>query len=157
MTKGKTGTREWSDVSVNCCLGCSNACVYCYAREGPQARYQQHGGAKWAIERPMAAELVRHGEKFNKRYGGVVMFPTAHDITPGTRQACLAALHQLILAGNRVLVVSKLQNLGLPYLIGTIKNGLAQLSERTTARTEYGRLGRSSRTSSGYRAGCSGQ
>ena len=29
--KGRTGTREWSDVSANVVLGCANDCRYCYA------------------------------------------------------------------------------------------------------------------------------
>lgn len=45
--------------------------------------------------------------KSKKHYEGVVMFPTTHDIVPGTLEFCLTALGNLLKAGNRVLVVSK--------------------------------------------------
>lgn len=106
-SKRKTGTREWSDVSVNCCLGCRHGCLYCYARCGPVARYRGHQGGKWTTEFVNSPELIRAGKTFGRKYNGVVMFPTTHDITPGNKEACLAALHTLLAAGNQVLVVTK--------------------------------------------------
>lgn len=41
------------------------------------------------------------------KYKGVVMFPSAHDITPQNISECLCALRKLLDAGNRVLIVSK--------------------------------------------------
>lgn len=31
MSKKKTGTREWSESSLNIAIGCKNNCRYCYA------------------------------------------------------------------------------------------------------------------------------
>jgi DNA repair photolyase len=45
-----------------------------------------------------------------KSYGkrkGIIMFPTAHDISPLTVHACLRVLKKMLASGNRVLVVSK--------------------------------------------------
>jgi DNA repair photolyase len=43
----------------------------------------------------------------HKNYGGQVMFPSSHDITPINVDSCLQVLKNLLKAGNRVLVVSK--------------------------------------------------
>ena len=96
------GTREWSTHSVNCCTGCSHDCRYCYAR-AMAIRSNRVRPEEWKNERvrPWAV---------NKRYSkmdGTVMFPSAHDITPGNFDACLTVLRKLLHAGNRVLVVSK--------------------------------------------------
>lgn len=96
------GTREWSTHSVNCCTGCSHDCRYCYAR-AMAVRSNRVRPEEWKNERvrPWAV---------NKRYpkmDGTVMFPSAHDITPGNFAACLTVLRKLLQAGNRVLVVSK--------------------------------------------------
>jgi hypothetical protein len=101
------GTREWSETSVNCCLGCAHSCVYCYAREIAMRFGGLKRGIDWQMERPMNLEKVRCEERFARRYRGVVMFPTAHDVTPGNRDACLEALRCLLAAGNRVLLVTK--------------------------------------------------
>jgi DNA repair photolyase len=45
--------------------------------------------------------------KIHKKYDGQVMFPSSHDITPNNLNACLTVMKNLLVAGNRVLVVSK--------------------------------------------------
>lgn len=47
--ESKTGTREWSEYSFNCCLGCANDCVYCYAAER-EARYKRCRRDQWHME-----------------------------------------------------------------------------------------------------------
>jgi len=109
MNDRKTGTREWSEHSVNCCLGCRHGCLYCYARANATRWGRIADPADWTVERPFdqATALA------NRRFKGVVMFPTTHDITPlagadlGTLEACVRTLYALLRAGNRVLIVSK--------------------------------------------------
>jgi DNA repair photolyase len=103
-TGGKpvSGTREWAAHSLNCSLGCAHDCAYCYAKANA-ARYGRRNPADWAREEISEAAVRRsYGRK-----NGVIMFPTAHDITPGTLEPCLAVLKKLLDAGNLVLVVSK--------------------------------------------------
>ena len=101
--QSKTGTREWSDVSVNCCKGCSNSCTYCYAREMALRFKRIPTGQAWETEQINPKALT----KKHRKYDGVVMFPTTHDITMGNLSACIDVLYNLLDAGNKVLIVSK--------------------------------------------------
>jgi DNA repair photolyase len=97
------GTREWSKKSFNCCIGCSHDCRYCYAKENA-LRYNQLTAVQWPLERIQTKKVfIRH----RKKYDGQVMFPTSHDITPNNLNACIIKLRNLLVPGNRVLVVSK--------------------------------------------------
>jgi DNA repair photolyase len=98
----KHGTQDWADITVNCCTGCSHDCVYCYAK-GMAYRFRQVSPGQWPTERIRPQDVGRS----HRRYPGTVMFPSSHDITPATLQACLQVLGNLLKAGNRVLVVSK--------------------------------------------------
>ena len=104
----KTGTKEWSSHSVNCATGCRHGCLYCYARWREVERFKRVKPGQWENEQVrIKAVLARYGKK-----DGVVMFPTAHDITPakgypGTVDACVCVLIKLLEAGNQVLIVSK--------------------------------------------------
>lgn len=42
-----------------------------------------------------------------KKYNGIVMFPSGHDITPSVLSPCLSTISHIIEAGNRILIVSK--------------------------------------------------
>jgi DNA repair photolyase len=97
-----SGTKEWSSSSVNVMSGCANDCKYCYAK-ADAIRFQRCTHETWKDETPRAAMI---GKQFGKRKG-TVMFPTTHDITPSNLEVCKEALHSLIKAGNKVLVVSK--------------------------------------------------
>lgn len=102
MNKAKTGTKEWSEHSVNCCTGCSHDCIYCYAAERYCLRYKKRPRERWRFEH------VRPVRRRQPKFDGRVMFPTTHDITLGNARACLRTLQQLVEAGNDVLVVSKM-------------------------------------------------
>ncbi|HUX16589.1 MAG TPA: hypothetical protein VMW52_08960 [Phycisphaerae bacterium] len=109
-TGKRTGTREWSEHSLNCCRGCSHACVYCYARRQALRYGRIPNGAAWADQRALTVEQVQADGRFARRYRGVVMLPTTHDLTlgpTGALRACRAALWRLLEVGNRVLVVTK--------------------------------------------------
>lgn len=102
--KSKTsGTREWADVTVNCCTGCQHGCLYCYAESLALQRKQVTEG-QWTNQRIRHHDVVK-GRR--KKFQGWVMFPSSHDITPFNLNACLTVLEKLLNAGNKVLIVSK--------------------------------------------------
>lgn len=80
-------------------IGCAYSCLYCYAK-AQAIRFGRATAESWATERP--GKIVKFG-----RREGTVMFPTSHDITAGNVEHCVKTLSGLLLAGNRVLVVSK--------------------------------------------------
>lgn len=112
MSESKTGVQEWAETSVNCCTGCSHGCIYCYAAADYCLRYKRRPRERWIEEK------VRHKDvrKRHPKYAGTVMFPTTHDITEGTVRACVRVIHQLVDAGNDVLVVSKMS----PWIAQTL-------------------------------------
>ena len=100
------GTKEWSDYSVNCISGCSHDCVYCFAKSGA-IRYAKRSGktpSNWKDEVINASSLSK---KFKKRDGKLFMFPSTHDVTPGTLAACIQLLIHLLAPGNDVVIVTK--------------------------------------------------
>lgn len=103
MANKKTGTKEWAQVNVNIQLGCENNCRYCYARYAAVQRYHRCSAGQWA-------DPVINNKKVDAnygRFGGIVMFPSTHDITMRNLSECLCVLRKLLDAGNSVLVVSK--------------------------------------------------
>ena len=102
MPKPATGTREWSDVSVNIQRGCRNGCRYCYARcrpFKPPIPYDE-----W-IKPVRYPKVIAKG--WRKRTGKVFMFPSCHDIRLENLDDCLMVLEKLLKVGNKVLIVSK--------------------------------------------------
>lgn len=98
--KAKTGTREWSDHSYNIQLGCEHNCRYCYARANA-IRWRLITVENWP--RPRFTRQIPKPRK----YPGVVMFPTTHDITPNNVNLVIDHARHLLAAGNRLLFVSK--------------------------------------------------
>lgn len=100
--RSKTGTREWSQHSANCVVGCSHNCLYCYAAYNA-ARFGRREREHWANEaidwHKVHAPVPRHR--------GVIMYPTAHDLTLDNAPGTLIHLQRLLAAGNRVLIVTK--------------------------------------------------
>lgn len=128
----KHGTREWSEHSVNCCLGCRHDCVYCYARTNAWRWQRITSAADWRVEKPINANEARLGRKYDLHYDGVVMFPTTHDLTIGNREICLTVLERLLRAGNQVLLVTK-PSLSLvedlvPYVRCLIQDGVLPIN-----------------------------
>jgi DNA repair photolyase len=66
-------------------------------------RFKRLTAEQWPLERVRQKDVERR----RKLYAGRVMFPSAHDITPGNFEACLTVLNKLTGAGNQVLIVSK--------------------------------------------------
>lgn len=97
------GTREWSVASVNCLIGCSHDCRYCYARADALRFGRISSSREWRYPK------IREGElrKPRKRVEGTIMFPTTHDILPEFLEPCLHVIYTLLAVGNRLLIVSK--------------------------------------------------
>lgn len=96
------GTREWSTATVNCCMGCSHDCRYCYARS-MAVRFGRVKANNWKNEKVRWKD-VRKDYKYNE---GIIMFPSSHDITESNFLGCMEVMYKLLKAGNRVLIVTK--------------------------------------------------
>ena len=124
-----TGTREWSDASYNIGRGCEHNCRYCYARELALRYGWISHPDQWPTE-----TLNAKPPKIPRNT--VVMFPTVHDITPFYLEAALATLHQLLHAGNHVLIVSKPRRECIERICGEVN----QFKERVLFRFSIGSL-----------------
>jgi DNA repair photolyase len=97
-----TGTAEWADISENIVRGCTNGCIYCYAAHKADLTNAKPR-AEWTIEEfTKRANLTSYPHK-----NGVIMFPTAHDITPFNLETYLRVVKLMLAANNKVLIVSK--------------------------------------------------
>ena len=100
------GFRDWTAPScnVNIQTGCSNDCIYCYAKGQSYRRKQKELGT-WADQ------IIRKDDVDKSRglYHGLVGFPSTHDITDKNIEDFLVVLGKLLRAGNEVLIVSKPQ------------------------------------------------
>ena len=103
MEKRKTGTREWATETANCFLGCEHDCRYCYARAMALRTGRLRARDNWSKPVPNHAALSKRWGK----HGGVIMFPSTHDITPANVMDCGGFLAEILKPGNRVLIVSK--------------------------------------------------
>lgn len=105
VNKITSGTKEWADTNVNCYYGCSNDCIYCYAKK-MAIRFGRKTEENWKIMEP-------NWKAMEKGYGnrqGRIMFPTSHDITENSEENCFYVLQKLLKVGNEVLITTK------PYL-----------------------------------------
>lgn len=102
----KTGTREWSDYSINICKGCAHGCRYCYGREMAMRFGRIGSGDEWTVE-VVDEEKVEDLVENTPRKKGRGMFPTTHDITPGNVDSCLRVIRALVEEGNELLLTTK--------------------------------------------------
>jgi DNA repair photolyase len=98
-----TGTREWSEHSMNIGLGCRNKCRYCYATVHALRYKRIADRSEWERETVRENAFPNGMAKRN----GVIMFPTIHDITPTYLEKSIDVLTKTLRNGNNVLVVSK--------------------------------------------------
>lgn len=97
-----TGTAEWAEVNVNIALGCQNDCLYCYAAHNAN-RFALRPRAEWHRE-----ELTKRAEMTSyPTRKGVIMFPSAHDITPFNVEPFTRVARLILAKGNNLLIVSK--------------------------------------------------
>ncbi|MGD0020803.1 MAG: hypothetical protein ABSC54_00725 [Smithellaceae bacterium] len=101
--KRKTGTREWAEVSKNLFVGCKHDCRYCYAREHALRVGLIKSAEEWVVMKRNKSLIIAAP----KYLSGRIMFPTTHDIFPEHIDTTIAALHQWLIAGNNVLIVTK--------------------------------------------------
>lgn len=107
MSKSKnkitSGTKEWASSNINIYSGCSNDCVYCYAKK-MAIRFKRKTNENWK-------DMILNEKAFNKRYGkrkGRVMYPSTHDITIETITNNIIFLkNEILLPGNIVLITTK--------------------------------------------------
>lgn len=102
--KNKTifGTKEWAAKNENLIKGCSHDCKYCYAKS-IIIQHKNNTKENWKIE-------IVNQDKLNKgfrKYNGMIMFPSSHDITPEHLNECVTFLYHILKPGNNVLIVSK--------------------------------------------------
>jgi len=124
----KTGTREWSEHSANLFTGCSHGCRYCYARADALRFKKILRPEDW---RTMKIRPKEQSRVF-KRRKGVTMFPTTHDITPETLDACTEYLKRLLAPGNRVLIVTKAHLVCVEHLCKALEPWREQIEWRFT-------------------------
>jgi len=97
-----SGFKDWTVKNFNICTGCSNDCVYCWAKEGEyRHKHVEKGHWQEQVIRPKDVEAPR------KLIPGRVGFPSTHDINDDNLDAYLVVLGKLLKAGNEVLIVSK--------------------------------------------------
>ncbi len=124
----KTGTREWSKYSINICKGCSNGCLYCYARHNALRFGRIEDGHAWENEEILDAPSGNGSRGAEHKLDGRIMFPTSHDITENNLEECCERARRIIRAGNEVLIVSKPAPEPMAALLGEL------LQERDDAR-----------------------
>jgi len=100
--KSASGTKEWADYNINVCSGCANMCRYCYA-QSMAIRFKRKTPDTWKEEVVNQKAVDKNYRKLN----GVCMYPSSHDITPGTLDASLTVLKKILEEGNDVLIVTK--------------------------------------------------
>ncbi len=97
-----TGTHEWAEVTENIARGCPHNCLYCYAAQNAK-RFKLRDRNDWNRE-----ELTKRADITSyPASSGVVMFPSAHDITPFNVAAYIRVARLMLEKGNRLLIVSK--------------------------------------------------
>jgi len=98
-----TGTRQWSNKSINFQTGCEHNCLVCYAKE-MSIRYGHSTKNNWNNERIRKNDLKK---KIGKWSESLMMFPSSHDITPNNITEAKIVLKKILEADNKVLIVSK--------------------------------------------------
>ena len=109
MAKRKTGTKEWSAKSFNLLtqVGCQANCRYCYAREMAYRYGRITLWQDWSNVKRNPEAWPRTIQAAKRKYPGVVMFPTAHNIDENNVNDCTEVLRVLLNAGNKVVCVMK--------------------------------------------------
>lgn len=102
LNKKVFGTSEWAKQNANFINGCTHNCKYCYSKS-MAIRFRRKTAGNWKHE-----EIREHS--LNKKFGkvnGTIMFPSSHDIHPSHLKESIVFLNKILIAGNRILIVSK--------------------------------------------------
>lgn len=127
--KKRTGTREWSEHSRNIFKGCSNGCLYCYARYNAEDRFKSM--EKGTFNKP-DNRVTREYHKKPKKVDGRIMFPTTHDITEANAMSCIIYLQELLKVGNDLLIVTKPRASVIAALLDALRDYKEQVLFRFT-------------------------
>lgn len=125
-----TGTGEWAEHNENIQRGCANGCLYCYARNNAH-RFKLRASAEWDREE-LTEKAYRTTYPLRK---GVIMFPTAHDITPFNLDAYTRQASLMLARGNKTLLVSKPRVDCITHLVEALGPHKAQIMFRFTIGT----------------------
>lgn len=109
---GTKGVGEWADSSLNICNGCSNSCLYCYAR-GIANRFGRLKDKEWEV---MELNHDKVNKTYRKRNGRIMMF-TSHDYTEEIMEEGKIVLKKVLNAGNEVLFTTKPHPHLIKYLV----------------------------------------
>lgn len=120
------GTKEWAPFNFNFMSGCSNDCVYCYAKD-MAIRFKRKTPDTWKTEEP-----VEMSGKSYSRKSGEIMVPSSHDITPGNIETAMEVLDKLLSSGNNLLLVTKPNFTCTKRIVDTFEDRKAQLIFRFT-------------------------
>lgn len=120
------GTKEWAPFNFNFMSGCSNDCVYCYAKD-MAIRFKRKTPDTWKIEEP-----VEMSGKSYSRKSGDIMVPSSHDITPGNVETAISVIKRLVENGNNLLLVTKPNYECIKRIVDTFYDRRQQLKFRFT-------------------------
>lgn len=138
-SKITSGTKEWSDYSLNCLVGCERNCLYCYARHNANrfAEYRKKHGYQWRDHEnwnQMAINEKMRNKNFRKR-NGRGMFPTSHDIPDNQDylfQFTMDFLERFLKPGNQVLLTTKPTVKTINYIMENFEQYKDQIQFRFT-------------------------
>jgi DNA repair photolyase len=88
----KSGVQEWAKHSINLQYTCEYNCRYCYAKK-------MNKRFNFKVKEPII-----------KKYNGVIMFPTMHDITLSNFDKVSDTIEKLLEFDNKILIVSKMDS-----------------------------------------------
>jgi DNA repair photolyase len=100
--KSKTGTREWSEASLNAGIGCHYDCRYCYAAANAVRHKQISSRSEWTTER------IRVSKPSVRKDAHVIMSPTTHDLSDLYFDFLRPVWLRLLEEGKELLIVSKM-------------------------------------------------
>ncbi len=124
----RTGTKEWSDYSLNIFRGCAHACRYCYARHEALRFGRIAKPEEWT-------DMVSNENGLNQRprkLKGRIMAPTTHDILPEHALMFTGYLKGWLEVGNEMLIVIKPHAAVILALCASLKKYRGQLTFRFT-------------------------
>lgn len=127
MKTSKTGTKEWADKNINIVNGCSNDCLYCYAK-AIAIRHKRKTADSWKEEQLKASTLEKNFRKTDKK----IMFPSSHDISEQYLDETLIILEKLLSVGNEVLIVTKPRSVVIKRLCADLDKYRNQIEFRFT-------------------------
>ena len=120
------GTKEWAPNNFNFMSGCSNNCVYCYAKD-MAIRFKRKTYETWEKEETVNMVHKSYGKK-----EGAIMLPSSHDITPGNIDIAVEVIEKLLASWNELLIVTKPHLKCIERVIETVGNRKSQIRFRFT-------------------------